>query len=76
MREAVIVSACLTAIGDFAGSLSTIPATELGGLVINQAVARAGIAKENVDEVIMGCVLPHGLGKNPARQAMVKAGLP
>jgi acetyl-CoA C-acetyltransferase len=76
MREAVIVSACRTAIGDFAGSLSTIPATGLGGLVIKEAVARAGIAKENVDEVIMGCVLPHGLGQNPARQAMVKAGLP
>jgi acetyl-CoA C-acetyltransferase len=76
MREAVIVSACRTAVGDFAGSLSAVPATELGGLVIKEAVARAGIAKEDVDEVIMGCVLPHGLGQNPARQAMVKAGLP
>jgi acetyl-CoA C-acetyltransferase len=76
MREVVIVSACRTPIGDFGGSLSTIPATELGAIVINEAIARAGIKKEYVDELIMGCVLPHGLGQNPARQAMVKAGLP
>jgi acetyl-CoA C-acetyltransferase len=76
MREAVIVSACRTPIGDFGGSLSAIPATELGAIVINEAIARAGIKKTDVDEVIMGCVLPHGLGQNPARQAMVKAGLP
>ncbi len=76
MREVVIVSACRTAIGDFAGSLSTISATDLGALVINEAIKRAGIGKEDVDEVIMGNVLPHGLGQSPARQAMVKAGLP
>jgi acetyl-CoA C-acetyltransferase len=76
MRDVVIVSACRTAIGDFGGSLATISATDLGAHVIKEAVQRAGIKKENVDEVIMGCVLPHGLGQNPARQTMVRAGLP
>ena len=76
MRDVVIVSACRTAIGDFAGSLKSISATDLGAGVIAEAISRAGIQKEQVDEVIMGCVLPHGLGQNPARQAMVRAGLP
>jgi len=68
MREVVIVSACRTAVGDFAGSLSTVSATDLGALVIKEAIKRAGIKNEDVDEVIMGSVLPHGLGQNPARQ--------
>lgn len=76
MRDVVIVSACRTAIGDFAGSLSTVSATDLGALVIKEALKRAGLKDEDVDEVIMGCVLPHGLGQNPARQSMVRAGLP
>jgi acetyl-CoA C-acetyltransferase len=76
MRDVVIVSACRTAIGDFAGSLKSISATDLGAGVIAEAISRAGIQKGQVDEVIMGCVLPHGLGQNPARQAMVRAGLP
>ena len=76
MREVVIVSACRTAIGDFAGSLSTVSATDLGALVIKEAIRRAGIRHEDLDEVIMGSVLPHGLGQNPARQSMVRAGLP
>ncbi|MCJ7594987.1 MAG: acetyl-CoA C-acetyltransferase [Desulfobacterales bacterium] len=76
MREVVIVSACRTAIGDFAGFLSGVSATDLGAFVIREAVKRAGITNEDVDEVIMGCVLPHGLGQNPARQSMVRAGLP
>ena len=76
MRDVVIVSACRTAIGDFAGSLSAISATDLGALVIKEAVRRAGINKEDIDEVIMGSVLPHGLGQNPARQTMIRAGLP
>ena len=76
MRDVVIVSACRTAIGDFAGSLSSISATDLGAIVIQEAVRRAGIKNEDVDEVIMGSVLPHGLGQNPARQTMVRAGLP
>lgn len=76
MRDVVIVSACRTAIGDFSGSLKNMPATDLGAKVIEEAVSRAGIGKKDVDEVIMGCVLPHGQGQNPARQSMVKAGLP
>jgi len=76
MREVVIVSACRTAVGDFAGSLSTVSATDLGALVIKEAIKRAGIKNDDVDEVIMGSVLPHGLGQNPARQTMVRAGLP
>jgi acetyl-CoA C-acetyltransferase len=76
MREVVITSALRTAIGNFMGALSPFPATELGGFVIREAVTRSGIRKEDVDEVIMGNVLPCGLGQNPARQAMIKAGLP
>jgi len=76
MREAVIVSAVRTPLGSFSGSLSGFGATRLGGLVIEEAVRRAGIAKEEVDEVNMGIVLPCGYGQNPARQAAVQAGLP
>ncbi|MBW2063866.1 MAG: acetyl-CoA C-acetyltransferase [Deltaproteobacteria bacterium] len=76
MRDSVIVSACRTPIGDFAGSLSRVSATDLGSLVIKEAIKRAGIKESDVDEVIMGCVLPHGLGQNPARQSMIRAGLP
>jgi len=76
MKDVVIVSACRTAIGDFYGSLSSVSATDLGAIVINEAIRRAGIKNEDIDEVIMGSVLPHGLGQNPARQTMVRAGLP
>ncbi len=76
MKEIVIVSACRTALGNFQGTLANIPAVELGAVVIKEAVKRAGIAPEQVDEVIMGNVLQAGLGQNPARQASVKAGLP
>jgi acetyl-CoA C-acetyltransferase len=76
MREVVITSAVRTAIGNFLGGLSTFSATELGAKVIEEAVKRSKIQKEDVDEVIMGNVLPCGLGQNPARQAMIKAGLP
>jgi acetyl-CoA C-acetyltransferase len=76
MREVVITSAVRTAIGNFLGGLSTFSATELGGKVIEEAVRRSNIQKKDVDEVIMGNVLPFGLGQNPARQAMIKAGLP
>jgi acetyl-CoA C-acetyltransferase len=76
MREVVITSAVRTAIGNFMGALSPFSATELGGFVIRETVVRSGIRKEDVDEVIMGNVLPCGLGQNPARQAMIKAGLP
>ncbi|MFH2129749.1 MAG: acetyl-CoA C-acetyltransferase [bacterium] len=76
MKEVVIVSAVRTAIGNFQGSLSGFSATELGGMAIAEAVQRAGVAMALVDEVIMGNVVPIGLGQNPARQAMIKAGLP
>jgi acetyl-CoA C-acetyltransferase len=76
MREAVIVSAVRTPLGNFNGSLSTFGATKLGALVIGAAIKRAGIAKEEVNEVNMGIVLPCGYGQNPARQATIQAGLP
>ncbi len=76
MEEVYIVSAVRTPVGSFNGTLSGLTATELGSLVIGEAIQRAGIAKEQVDEVIMGNVLPGGLGQNPARQAMLKADLP
>jgi acetyl-CoA C-acetyltransferase len=76
MREVVIASAVRTAIGNFLGALSPYSATELGGKVIEEAVKRSKIEKKDVDEVIMGNVLPFGLGQNPARQAMIKSGLP
>lgn len=76
MRNAVIVSAVRTPVGSFQGSLAGFSAPELGALVIEAALERAGVAKEQVDEVIFGNVLQAGLGQNPARQAAVKAGLP
>lgn len=76
MNEVVITSAVRTPIGNFLGSLSSFSATELGAIVIEEAIKRSSIGKEAVDEVIMGNVLPCGLGQNPARQAMVKCGLP
>jgi len=74
--EVVIVSAVRTPIGNFLGGLRAFSAAELGGMVIKEAVRRAGIEPSQVDEVIMGNVLPAGLGQNPARQALLKAGLP
>ncbi len=76
MENVVIVSACRTAIGNFNGTLKDFQATDLGAMAIEEAVKRAGIEKKMVDEIIMGIVLPCGLGQNPARQAMIKAGLP
>ena len=76
MKEVVIVSAVRTPVGSYLGSLSSLKATELGAIVIKEAVIRAGIKPEDVSEVIMGCVLPAGLGQAPARQAAIYAGLP
>ncbi len=76
MREVVILSAVRTAIGTFGGSLTNISATELGSIVIKEAMQRASVAPENVDEVIMGCVLQAGLGQNVARQSSLRAGIP
>lgn len=76
MNEVVIVSGVRTAIGDFGGGLKDVSCLELGRIVISEAVKRAGIKGQDIDEVIMGNVLPAGLGQNPARQAMLMAGLP
>ena len=76
MREVVIASAARTPIGKFGGSLKDIPARQLGAIVIEEALKRAGIEKDQVDEVVMGCVLQGGLGQNVARQMMLDAGLP
>lgn len=76
MEDIVIVSAARTAVGKFGGSLAKIPATELGAIVIKEALARARIDPAQVGEVIMGQVLAAGAGQNPARQALLKAGLP
>lgn len=76
MKKAVIVSACRTAIGAFGGTLKDVPAAELGAIVVKEAVSRAGIKPEQVDEVIFGNVLQAGLGQNIARQVTLKAGLP
>src|ERR671914_448224 len=76
MEEIVIVGAARTAIGKFGGSLAKIAASELGALVIRKALERAGVAPEQVSEVIMGQVLTAAVGQNPARQAAMRAGLP
>ena len=76
IKEAVIIGAVRTPVGKFQGSLKGFKATELGAIVVREAVKRAGIAPETVDEVIMGCVIQAGLGQNPARQAALNGGLP
>jgi acetyl-CoA C-acetyltransferase len=76
MQDIVIVSAVRTAVGKFGGSLAKVPATELGAIVIKEALARAKVDPSQVSEVIMGQVLAAGAGQNPARQALLKAGLP
>ena len=75
MRDVVIVSAVRTPVGKFQGALSELSAVELGALAVRAAVERAGIDAASVDECIMGCVLPAGLGQNPARQAALRGGL-
>ncbi len=76
MEDIFIVGAARTAIGKFGGSLAKTPASELGALVIRRVLERAGVAPEQVSEVIMGQVLAAGVGQNPARQAAMRAGLP
>jgi acetyl-CoA C-acetyltransferase len=74
--DVVILSGCRTAIGTFGGAFKDVSAVELGTTVVREAVQRAGIRPDQVDEVLLGCILQAGLGMNPARQAAVKAGLP
>jgi acetyl-CoA C-acetyltransferase len=76
LNEAVIISAARTPVGKFLGSLKGFSATQLGAIAVRESVKRAGIKPEDVDEVIMGCVIQAGLGQNPARQAALNGGLP
>jgi len=76
MHEAVIVGSARTAVGSYGGSLASLSAADMGGLIIAEALRRAGVEPGQVDEVIMGNVVQAGLGQNPARQASVKAGIP
>ncbi|HXQ73578.1 MAG TPA: acetyl-CoA C-acetyltransferase [Pyrinomonadaceae bacterium] len=76
LNEAVIISAARTPVGKFLGSLKGFSAPQLGSIVVREAVKRAGVKPEDVDEVIMGCVIQAGLGQNPARQAALNGGLP
>jgi acetyl-CoA C-acetyltransferase len=76
IKEAVIISAVRTPVGKFLGALKSLKATELGAIAVREAVKRAGVRPEDVDEVIMGCVIQAGLGQNPARQAALFGGLP
>ena len=76
LNEAVIISAARTPVGKFLGSLKGFSATELGAIAVRESVKRAGIKPEDVDEVIMGCVIQAGLGQNPARQAALNGGIP
>ena len=75
-NEVYVVNCCRTAVGSFGGSLKDTPAAEMGGIVIKEALNRAGVKPEQVDEVMFGCILTAGLGQNPARQAAIKAGVP
>ena len=75
-RKVVLAGGCRTAVGIMGGALSTTPATKLGEIVVREALNRAGVKPEQVDEVYMGCVIQAGLGQNPARQAAVNAGIP
>ena len=75
-NEIIIASACRTPIGNFGGSFSGVSAVNLGSVVIAEAIKRAGIREDMVDEVIMGCILQAGMGQNIARQASIMAGIP
>src|SRR5260370_16343072 len=76
MDDVVIISGCRTPVGKFQGSLSDLSATQLGAIVVREAVKRSGVEPEQVDECIMGNVVSAGLGQNPARQAAIFGGLP
>ena len=76
MKELYVVNCCRTAIGSFGGSLKNTPAVDMGAIVVKEALKRANVAPENVDELMFGCILTAGQGQNPARQVSVKAGIP
>ena len=76
MKDLYIVNCCRTAIGSFGGSLKNTPAADLGAIVVKEALNRAGVKPEQVDELMFGCILTAGLGQNVARQVSIKAGIP
>ena len=76
MKEVYVVNCCRTAVGSFGGSLKDVPAVDLGAVVVKEALNRAGVKPEQVDELMFGCVLTGSLGQNVARQVSVKAGIP
>ena len=76
MKDLYVVSCCRTAVGSFGGSLKDTPATDLGAIVVKEALARANVKPEQVDEVMFGCILTAAQGQNPARQVAIKAGMP
>src|SRR3954463_11572016 len=76
IKQPVIISAVRTPVGKFLGALKNFKATDLGAIVVRESVQRAGVKPEEVDEVIMGCVIQAGLGQNPARQAALHGGVP
>ena len=76
MKDLYIVNCCRTAIGSFGGSLKSTPAADLGAVVVKEALSRAGVKPEQVDELMFGCILTAGLGQNVARQVSIKAGIP
>ena len=76
MKDIYLVNCCRTAVGSFGGSLKDVPAADLGAIVVKEALKRAGVAPENVDELMFGCILTAAQGQNVARQVGIKAGLP
>ncbi len=76
MSDAYLLAGCRTPVGKLLGSLASVPATKLGAIAVAEALRRSGLPADRVEEVIMGCVLPAGLGQAPARQAALGAGLP
>ena len=76
MKDIYLVNCCRTAVGSYGGSLKDVPATQLGAVVVKEALSRAGVKPEQVDEVMFGCCITAGLGQNVARQVSLKAGVP
>src|SRR5688500_15879459 len=74
--DVVILSGCRTPIGSFGGTFKDVSAVDLGAVAVKEAVRRSGARPDQVDEVILGCILQAGLGMNPARQASIRAGIP
>ncbi len=76
MKDLYVVNCCRTAVGSFGGSLKDVSAADMGAIVVKEALSRAGVKAENVDELMFGCILTAGLGQNVARQVSIKAGIP